>query len=157
MPTVSNLRPIPTNRARKDWVKEAKCGGLPSLFTGDETVANVNAVKAICNACPVFAECLGYALAYDIPGIDAGTNHSMRKAKKVNRPLLRQNVPIEPEFASYLKEEEPPIVVKKPKTVSFPSRPPRVIEKKPVGQSLWDDLGQSLHELQSSSWLGELA
>src|SRR4030095_14235546 len=156
--------PLPTaNRDRKDWSKESKCKGLPSLFTGDETLANVRAVKAICDSCPVFSECLGYALATGVPGIWAGTNTSQREAMKVNRRILQNSVPVEPELSFYLKEDEPapkpvkkPQVIQKPKGIEFPSKAPKVSEKKPVHQSQWDILDQTLRELQSSSWLSKL-
>ena len=152
----------PSNRQRKDWMKEAKCTPYPALFTSDETPKSVKGCKAICGDCPVIAECLGYALAHDIPGIWAGTNSSQRKAMKVNRPLLAAAVPLEPDFADYLKlDEEPkkPVMTQKPKKVVIPpaSKAPKVIEKKPLHQSGWDALGQALHDLQSSSWLAKPA
>ena len=158
------LEPVPTtNRERKDWSQEAKCKGLPSLFTGDETLANVRAVKAICDSCPVFSECLGYALATGVPGIWAGTNLSQRKAMKVNRRILQSSVPAEPELSFYLKEEAEPIppkkprVIQKPKKVQLPSESPTVVSKKPVHQSQCDALDQLLLSLQSSSSPAKLA
>ncbi len=143
----------PSNRERKEWMQEAKCTPYPALFTNDETVSSVNACKSICNNCPVIAECLGYALVHDIQGIWAGTNRTMRRGLRVNRPLLQMNVPVEPGFSEYLKQEEEPVVIRKPKKVVFPpsSKAPRVIEKKPLVQSGWDALGQALLDLQSFS------
>lgn len=155
--------PSRPNRARKEWSKEAKCAGLPSLFTGEETRRNVEAVKNICGKCPVFQECLEYALAHEIPGIYAASNSTMRKAMNPDRQVLLQRVPIEPELSDYLKEEAPEVIVK-PKKIVFPSSPPKVFEKpkmispnlnvkKEKVQTLWDDLGETLLGLQSTSWL----
>lgn len=161
-PTARNVAsPLPTagttvNRDRKDWVRDAKCVPYPALFTTNETKSSTLACKSICNACPVLAECLGYALAHDVKGIWAGTNTNQRTKMQVDRRLLLATVPLEPELSEYLKEEIPTETVRliqKPKKVSLPpvGVAPVVILKKPVQGIQWDDLDQLLHELQSFS------
>lgn len=48
---------------RPEWMQRASCRGLgPEQFYPHDAEAPVPAIRAMCAACPVRAECLAYAL-----------------------------------------------------------------------------------------------
>lgn len=72
------------NILRPDWQQDAACHDLPlDLFfpsSGMESMRNINVIKPFCEACPVHAECLAYALSHpDERGIWAGTTENDRR------------------------------------------------------------------------------
>lgn len=70
---------------RPAWMTQAACRGAdPNLFYPNGRGAEANhayrKARAVCDRCPVAADCLGYALAHDIGfGIWAGTSPLQRR------------------------------------------------------------------------------
>ncbi len=63
------------------WKEDAACRGtnLDWFFPGRKEPAGTTAkARRICAACPVKAECLEYAIEYDMPGIWGGTTRKQR-------------------------------------------------------------------------------
>jgi hypothetical protein len=122
-------------RKRSEWSQESACSAFPRLFTGDESKGRMELTRPICGNCPVgqlngTGECIRYAVAHDMYGIWDGTTTRARKAiEKDQKDQMIALVPeIEPSFQSYLKKEEP-VLLQKPKKITFPIGPPKVLEK----------------------------
>ncbi|ALY09330.1 transcriptional regulator WhiB-like [Arthrobacter phage Jasmine] len=111
------------DRRRVDWTPESKCLEYPRLFTGDESKGRMDIARPICKSCPVFDECLNYAIVNDMYGIWAGTTTNQRKdlPERVKQRAFRRTSP-EPTFQSYLKKPE----------VELPKKPPKIVTKRPV-------------------------
>jgi WhiB family transcriptional regulator, redox-sensing transcriptional regulator len=71
------------------WMRDGLCAGSPTpdpWFPEPGQRDTVKQAKAICAACPVKAECLGYALALGIrDGIWGGTVPEERDGRKAHR------------------------------------------------------------------------
>lgn len=62
------------------WQKNALCIGIPSaVFFDDEALHERGHYKRICDACPVKARCLEYALLYNMTGIWGGMTDKERR------------------------------------------------------------------------------
>lgn len=75
------------NVDRPEWQEFAACRGLgPELFfveKGDEAHLQLKKAREICATCPVFDQCLTFALSFQyksLPGIWAGTSENQRRA-----------------------------------------------------------------------------
>lgn len=61
------------------WQKNALCiGTSSSVFFDDEADHKRGDYKSFCDRCPVKAECLEYALLYNVTGIWGGTTEKER-------------------------------------------------------------------------------
>jgi WhiB family transcriptional regulator, redox-sensing transcriptional regulator len=82
---------LPSLPAPQTWQEEASCRDLdPEMFFIEahtaETRQDKAAAIAVCNACPVAAECLAYALEHDERyGIWGGTSAADRRMMKRGR------------------------------------------------------------------------
>ncbi len=76
------------------WQDEANCKGVNStVFFGEEGSTPGKGYKTFCNQCPVKAECLEYALLYDMSGVWGGMTEKERKRKisKTRIAMLRDD------------------------------------------------------------------
>ena len=69
-----------------DWSEAACRGEDMSLFFPEQGKYNPNVVK-ICNSCPIFEQCLEWAVHREFEGIWAGTNRDWRKAERTRRGI----------------------------------------------------------------------
>lgn len=79
---------IPIDRLIPDWHKDASCVGMDDeIFFGDSdskarpalSLTQLRVAQKICNACPVYKECLTHALEErEAYGIWAGTSRRAR-------------------------------------------------------------------------------
>ena len=90
-------------RTRREWSADAECKNLPYMFTNDETARSVKQCKSICERCPVFEECLNYALVNNEVGIWAGTNTNQRTRMKDRRQVLMKTMHPEPDLMEFVK------------------------------------------------------
>ena len=83
-------RQSPSTDDDVDWIDQAQCHHVdPDLFF-PERGASVKEAKAVCDACPVQAQCLEYALRNKIEhGIWGGM--SERERKPIRRHRARAN------------------------------------------------------------------
>lgn len=70
------------------WQKDAQCAGMDTNVFFDEE----RAAKKLCDSCPVKAECLEYALLYNMSGVWGGTtDKDRRRIPKRNIEFLRDD------------------------------------------------------------------
>lgn len=75
------------------WQEEAVCGGEDTnIFFTDERRAQRSIIGSICGMCPVQAECLTFAIVYNMHGIWGGTTDKEReKLSSVQVKMLRDD------------------------------------------------------------------
>ncbi len=62
-----------------EWYDDAACQGVDTELFYPEVGGSSGATRALCDACPVRAECLQVALDNDLPGIWGGTSTNQRR------------------------------------------------------------------------------
>lgn len=71
------------------WRTEASCKGLdPDLFFPERGEPTAH-IKAVCEGCPVKAECLALGLELDGPGVWGGTSERERVGLRAGQPRSR--------------------------------------------------------------------
>jgi WhiB family transcriptional regulator, redox-sensing transcriptional regulator len=77
------------------WHEYAACRGEEtSRFYVDEFEfkQEINALRAICKECPVFAECEDHSLTWETFGFWAGLTESERREVKRQRKIVRRSL-----------------------------------------------------------------
>ena len=82
--------------SRPDWQLDAACRDLPVDWFFPEQGPNawhdLRQAVAVCQECPVIADCLNYALQFEaraLPGIWGGTSENQRRAMLISdRPVM---------------------------------------------------------------------
>lgn len=64
---------------------------FPKMPHDRQQLDNIAAAKEMCNRCPVFNECLDYAMRHAVDGIWAGTTLPERKAKRKELGIVIDN------------------------------------------------------------------
>jgi WhiB family redox-sensing transcriptional regulator len=74
------------------WQDEAKCTNAEVATFFDR--ASEREAKKLCKLCPVQADCLEYAIVYDMYGIWGGMTYNERRRKysKERRDILREDL-----------------------------------------------------------------
>ncbi len=67
------------------WTEQAACKGYTDLFFEQNHVPAV--CRSLCRGCPVFEDCLAYALEVDVEGIWAGTTVAERERMRRRRRI----------------------------------------------------------------------
>jgi WhiB family transcriptional regulator, redox-sensing transcriptional regulator len=82
--------------SRPDWHVDAACRDLPVDWFFPEQGPNawhdLRQAVAVCQECPVIADCLNYALQFEartLPGIWGGTSENQRRAMLISDTPIR--------------------------------------------------------------------
>jgi WhiB family redox-sensing transcriptional regulator len=68
---------------RPEWQADAACRGRPPTRWFPGRGGDLEPARAICHACPVRLDCLGYALEHDdVTGVWGGTSRLQRDAAR---------------------------------------------------------------------------
>ena len=86
----------PAMLSRPNWQADAACRDLPVDWFFPEQGPNawyqLRQAVAVCQDCPVIADCLNYALTFEprsLPGIWGGTSENQRRAMFISdRPMM---------------------------------------------------------------------
>lgn len=82
--------------SRLNWQADAACRDLPLDWffpeVGPEAWKQLRRAVAVCESCPVIADCLNYALTFEaraLPGIWGGTSENQRRAMLISDTPIR--------------------------------------------------------------------
>ena len=88
---LNTLASIPADDGDSKWMADASCVGLDTeMFFPDKGVKVDPLLVKMCNGCSVKAECLAYAIKYDMEGHWANTNQ--RKRWRLRAAMNRQKI-----------------------------------------------------------------
>ena len=91
MDNTTTLAIIPADIGETKWMKDASCVGINTeLFFPEPGVKAEPMLVKLCNGCSVKADCLAYAIKYNMEGHWANTNQ--RKRWRLRAAMNRQKI-----------------------------------------------------------------
>ena len=91
MDNTTTLAITPADTGETKWMADAACVGLDTeMFFVDKGVKVDPLIVKMCNACPVKADCISYAIKYDMEGHWGNTNQ--RKRQRLRAASNRQKI-----------------------------------------------------------------
>ena len=88
---LNTLASIPADDGDSKWMADASCVGLDTeMFFLDKGSKADPLIVKMCNACPVKADCISYAIKYNMDGHWGNTNK--RKRERLRAASNRQKI-----------------------------------------------------------------